>query len=166
MNMVSTPTMCISFQCWECALLEYHVHFETLPSLLLLVPPQSVQPEWYRNKMRRNEPEMHWPHLDYEHIEYMMFRKGTNPLWLQWKKWEDREGQERIGMVDIFCLWNVLMDIMESLSVGRYSGTFYFQSHFPGKLGRPWSADKTGYGTVFCGQLYNNILQNVIEHPL
>ena len=58
------------------------------------------------------------------------------------------------------------MDIMESLSVGRYSGTQYFQSHLPGKLGRPWSADKTGYGTVFCGELYNDILQNVIEHPL
>ena len=29
-----------------------------------------------------------WPHLDYEHIEYMMFRKGTNPLWLQWKIWD------------------------------------------------------------------------------
>ena len=63
-----------------------------------------------------------------------------------------------IGMVDILCLWSVLMDVMRSLSVGRQFGTLFFQSHFPGKLVWPWSADTTCYGTVLFGELNSDMM--------
>ena len=171
MDVVSTPTICISFWSWRCALFEYQVHFEydnteTLPSLLILVTPQFVKQDWYRNRIQRNEPEMRWGHIL---TNWMMGRMPTFGLWA-YRVHDVQKGHtflmiimgnmkcynmmaspshhhhhinektERakngIGMVDILCLWSVLMDIVESLSVGGYWMTIFCHFAFPVKFVR------------------------------
>ena len=55
-----------------------------------------------------------------------------------------------IGMVDILCLWSVLMDIVESLCVGGYWMTIFWQFAFPVKFVREM------------GLLSSDFLQNVM----
>ena len=108
--------------------------------------------------MQRNELERVQISDDYNGKYEMLHHDDHTQSSSPSHKREEREDQERIGMVDILCLWSVLMDVMRSLSVGRYSGTLFFQSHFPGKLVWPWSADTTGYGTVLFGELYSDMM--------